>query len=178
MNQQQETFKPKKGVAEPYNTTMATTAGVASCGGSIDDEPSLKRARVDTTGGKSTVDTIDDEDTKALVQPFTSLNFYGEHKKAISSLSFAPSTHLSRRGSFNSSGSGNLPVFVASSSADGIGKLHDITKYVDGTDETIGPIKKKPGPPERPGPNVSTPGGTVGPAMTTKLEPIHNLFGE
>ena len=123
-------------------------------------------------------DTIDDEDTKALVQPFTSLNFYGEHKKAISSLSFAPSTHLSRRGSFNSSGSGNLPVFVASSSADGIGKLHDITKYVDGTDETIGPIKKKPGPPERPGPNVSTPGGTVGPAMTTKLEPIHNLFGE
>ena len=161
---------------------MATTAGVASSGGSIDDEPSRKRARVATsTGGKSTVDTVVDDDTKALVQPFTSLNFYGEHKKAISSLSFAPSTHLSRRGSFNSSGSGNLPVFVASSSADGIGKLHDITKYIDGTestDETIAPIKKKPGPPERPGPNVSTPGGTVGPAMTTKLEPIHNLFGE
>ena len=162
---------------------MATTAGVASSGGSIDDEPSRKRARVATsTGGKSTVDTVvDDDTTKALVQPFTSLNFYGEHKKAISSLSFAPSTHLSRRGSFNSSGSGHLPVFVASSSADGIGKLHDITKYIDGTestDETIAPIKKKPGPPERPGPNVSTPGGTVGPAMTTKLEPIHNLFGE
>ena len=158
------------------------TAGIASSGGSI-DEPSRKRARVvaPTAGGKSTVDTVDDDTNEALIKPFTSLNFYGEHKKAISSLSFAPSTHLSRRGSFNSSGSGHIPVFVASSSADGIGKLHDITKYIDGsesTNETSGPVKKKPGPPDRPGPNVSTPGGTEGPAMTTKLEPIHNLFGE
>ena len=171
-----------EGFMQPEET-MATTAGIASSGGSI-DEPSRKRARVvaPTAGGKSTVDTVVDDDTnKALIKPFASLNFYGEHKKAISSLSFAPSTHLSQRGSFNSSGSGHLPVFVASSSADGIGKLHDITKYIDGSESTVetsGPVKKKPGPPDRPGPNVSTPGGTEGPAMTTKLEPIHNLFGE
>lgn len=117
-------------------------------------EPSTKRARgcvddaadANTEKAKPVVDTPSvgkdrgNDDNKH--RKYTLLPFYGEHKRAVSSLSFAPTTTSSSsaaaaassfsRGthgamSYNSN-AGQLPVLCASASADGCAKVWDLTQ--------------------------------------------------
>ena len=138
------------------------------------NDANRKRLRVD---GKASTDTTMDDNTSDTteLQPFTSLPFYGEHKKAISSLSFAPTTNISH-GSYNHDNSGNnVPILCASASADGYGKIWNITNQLNefnnnNTSSEDPPNKKNKY-------NLPQVNGVNSAAMTTKLEPTHNLCG-
>ena len=105
-----------------------TLAAAAAATALSTDEPSRKRARV-SGGGKASTDTTDCMNIDE-VHSFTSLPIHGEHKKAISSLSFAPS----------SSGSFNTPILCASADSSGCAKIWDITKYIR-TADTLGVVE-------------------------------------
>ncbi|KAL7530169.1 hypothetical protein ACHAXR_003344 [Thalassiosira sp. AJA248-18] len=137
------------------------------------DEPNRKRSRVGDATDKGTVDSEETEEGDQL-HPFTYLGFYGDHKRAISSLSFAPSLSSGIRNnggmSINSNVGKGSAVLCASSSADGSAKVWDITKNVTNA-QNSSPSKKKKfvgssGPP---------PSGAS--ASAVRLEPKLSLFG-
>ena len=143
------------------------------------NDANRKRAR--TVDGKDSTDTTMENntssDTTAVLQPFTSLPFYGEHKKAISSLSFAPTTNLSH-GTYNNNNSGNnVPILCASASADGYGKIWNITNQLNEVNNNTNTSSEDP--PNKKNKYNLPPvnGGVNSAAMTTKLEPTHNLCG-
>jgi len=136
----------------------------------LNDRPSHKRARVGDTGKE----TVDSEDSSDTLQPFTSLPFYGDHKRAISSLSFAPSTSGSRGNnggmSFNSNSGQVSAVLCASASADGCAKVWDITKNLTDvqSDDPSSNKKKKIAGSGHP---------SAFPGVATRLDPKLSLFG-
>ena len=138
------------------------------------NDANRKRARADD--GKDSTDTTmenNTSDTTAALQPFTSLPFYGEHKKAISSLSFAPTTNLSY-GTYNSGNT--VPVLCASASADGYGKIWNITNQLNEVDNNNNTPSEDP-PNKKNKYNLPQANGVNSAAMTTKLEPTYNLCG-
>jgi len=132
------------------------------------------RKRVRTVDGKDSTDTTMENNTSDTteLQPFTSLPFYGEHKKAVSSLSFAPTTNL-LHGTYNNNSGNN--VLCASASADGYGKIWNITNQLN---EVNNNNTSSEDPPNKKNKYNLPPVNIVNSAaMTTKLEPTHNLCG-
>lgn len=75
----------------------------------------------------------DSSDDNSRPRQFKMLPFYGEHKRAVSSVSFAPTrTTASSAGamSYNSNAT-QVPILCASASADGCAKVWDITQSMN-----------------------------------------------
>mmetsp|Transcript_21128 Transcript_21128/g.45873 ORF Transcript_21128/g.45873 Transcript_21128/m.45873 type:complete len:514 (+) Transcript_21128:48-1589(+) len=140
-----------------------------------DQQPSRKRFRA----GDNEKETADREESKGKgdveLQPFTSLPFYGDHKRAISSLSFAPSSSISRGisggVSLNStSGQVVASVICASASADGCAKVWDITKNLTDVQDSDNSHTKKKKPT-----GAAHQSSFLG--VATRLDPKLSLFG-
>ncbi len=101
-------------------------------------EPITKRPRAchdaDTENRATEGDVIDDSADVDNESQFKMLPFYGEHKRAVSSLAFAPSSSSLRRGagamSYNSNAT-QVPILCASASADGCAKVWDLTQSMN-----------------------------------------------
>ena len=137
----------------------------------VADEPSRKRARV--VGDKETVDGDDKSDTP---QPFTSLPFYGDHKRAVSSLSFAPPQ------------SSSSLVLCATACADGSARIWDITKNIQDVQNVTAAIDAmdtgSPKQPSKKGATTPPPPPSYHPSSSTfpatahrRIDPKLNLFG-
>lgn len=138
-------------------------------------EPITKRPRAchDAESEKPTAAEVamDDDDASSAAaavaadryednnqRPFKMLPFYGEHKRAVSSLAFAPtslssSSHGAGTMSCNSN-AGLVPILCASASADGCAKVWDLTSS---SSEIIS--------------------GTISNIESTKLDPKFSLIG-
>lgn len=92
-------------------------------------EPSNKRHRAsrDADTAKEPTPTGDDNDNHQ--RQFRMLPCYGDHKRAVSSLAFAPTSSLTGSAgamSYNSNAT-QVPILCASASADACAKIWDIT---------------------------------------------------
>ena len=92
-------------------------------------EPSNKRHRAsrDADTAKEPAPTGDDNDNHQ--RQFRMLPYYGDHKRAVSSLAFAPTSSLTGSAgamSYNSNAT-QVPILCASASADACAKIWDIT---------------------------------------------------
>lgn len=163
--------------------TAAATESPIGTGGV--DEPTRKRARVDDDVTKKDTTDSSSQEANEKLNPFTSLPFYGDHKRAISSFSFAPTTSSARINggmSLNNSNAGSgiiSSVLCASASSDGSAKVWDVTKnlFADGVgSQIITPGKQRRG---GAGSSGTTPPATfsTGSAISTRLDPKLTLFG-
>ena len=101
-------------------------------------ELSTSHKATKTTTNKGTQDTttssIHDDDDEC---PYVALPFYGEHKRAVSSVAFAPTKPFS----LSSYGSSSSYALCASASADGTVKLWDVTSRM--VNDVINPKSSK-----------------------------------
>ena len=136
-------------------------------------EPSTKRPRAchdaDLTENRATgEEAVDDSADESR---FKMLPFYGEHKRAVSSLAFAPTssssssslTHGAGAMSYNSNAI-QVPILCASASADGCAKVWDLTQSMNSTLLSSSSSSEI----------IS---GTVSNTASTKLDPKISLIG-
>merc|ERR1719491_1869197 len=90
---------------------------------------SRKRPRVEYSVSGNGTEGVEEE-----LLPFVLQGFYGEHKRAISSVSFSPIQN-NRTSSFNSNSKHIGSILCASSSADQSAKIWDIANNVE--EETV-----------------------------------------
>ena len=131
-------------------------------------EPSNKRHRAsrDADTAKEPAPTGDDNDNHQ--RQFRMLPYYGDHKRAVSSLAFAPTSSLTGSAgamSYNSNAT-QVPILCASASADACAKIWDITT------QCMNPAVSSSSPSEI-RKNETTSSNTVG----TKLDPKLSLIG-
>lgn len=131
-------------------------------------EPSNKRHRAsrDADTAKEPAPTGDDNDNHQ--RQFRMLPCYGDHKRAVSSLAFAPTSSLTGSAgamSYNSNAT-QVPILCASASADACAKIWDITT------QCMNPAVSSSSPSEI-RKNETTSSNTVG----TKLDPKLSLIG-
>ncbi len=93
------------------------------------EKPAATAAAVDVATAAIVGDSSDDSHPRQ----FKMLPFYGEHKRAVSSVSFAPTISSSSSTgamSYNSNAT-QVPILCASASADGCAKVWDITQSMN-----------------------------------------------
>ncbi len=130
-----------------------------------DTENRAREGVVDVVGNK--YDDVNNE------SQFKMLPFYGEHKRAVSSLAFAPTssssslTHGAGAMSYNSNAI-QVPILCASASADGCAKVWDLTQSMNSSLSSSSSSSSS---------SSEIISGTVPNTASTKLDPKISLIG-